>query len=317
MPFRSSEIERLDADVRAARAAVREREHLAGLLRDTDRRAGELGQLIGALEQGAAKETAELERLERRGPLTLLYTLLGSLEQRRDRERREAVTAALRVDEARGEARLLAEQRAELERRAGVLAHAELRLAEARARKQAWLAAHDEDAARRLATLGDRRAELEAHLRALAEAAAAGARAAAITAKVRELVSSAGEWSALDLVGGQIVSSWVKHDCIDEARQLLPQLQVSLARLRAEANDVGLTFTLPDLAAPGGSRFVDVFLDNVVSDWLAHASLGKTEDGLNDAHRVIGLVRAEVARQQVRTETELHQIQQEHEELLG
>src|SRR5687767_7409695 len=115
MSTERAELEAADAELLAARGAARDLSHLQRVLLGYQEQQEGLEASLPALAAKAAKEQKEADRFRQRGPLTLIYRLLGTIEQRQQKEAAEAVTAALKLDEALAERTLLAARIAEVE----------------------------------------------------------------------------------------------------------------------------------------------------------------------------------------------------------
>ena len=303
-------------ELRQAHAAERERKHLDGVLFDTRARRRELAERVRALETGAAREERQAERLAG-GPLAGLYKMLGSLEERRDRERQEAVAAALKLDEARVEEALLDEEIAVLERRAAAVAGATARLAAAMAAKEAWLRAHDHAGARALAALDEEEAGLHAQLQEASQAQGAARAAARLVASIEVDLNAASGWGIGDLVGGGAVVSAVKHAQMDQARRQVPALETAMRRLAAECADLGIGVPRPPVAPGQTGWFADVFLDNLISDWSFMTSLGGTRDAVARCAQLIAQADAAISRRTLELTAAVEEARKQRARIVG
>jgi hypothetical protein len=176
-------MEELDRSVAAAEAEAREGARLDRMLNRARLERDVLDARIAALERAASGEAPEVVRLER-GVLALVRGALRALDPRRGPERPTMAAAELELAQARSERARLDDEITDLAARAaaaaGAGARASERAAAARAAREQWLLANDEEVAgavaecdRELARLNDEAADL-VHAMRVAQAAEVG-----------------------------------------------------------------------------------------------------------------------------------------------
>jgi hypothetical protein len=295
MPYRLTELEQLNQEVAGAEAARRTRWHLEFQLQETRNRRNQLERRIAGHEQVVGHEARDVSRLEG-GVLAFLHRTLGTLEDRRSKERQELAAAELKLAEARAEQAAITAEIATLEQRHAALEAAPQRLAAALAAKEAWLQVHDEEAARALAEIGAERARLEAEAVEVREAAAVAEAAQQAIEQLASALDSAGSLGTLDLLGGGMLISLAKHGHLDEANALVPRVQELLARLASECGQAGLRIQSTALDLVSSGRFVDTYFDNVISDWTSSLQISSARDAVKDVELLLDDVRGQLAR---------------------
>ena len=142
-----------------------------------------------------------------------------------------------------------------------------------------------------LTELAAARAELDR----LDRVRAAGARAAASLDSARSQLSSADGWSAYDtFAGGGMLSSALKHEHADGAARSIADAQHAIVELAGALRDVGEVSGLrADLGVGPGTRALDVWFDNVVSDWTVRSRI---KDQIAGVERASAAVREAMAR---------------------
>jgi hypothetical protein len=230
---------------------------------------------LTALEEEVARAQADATALEH------AQRLLAAAK-----ERAAALEARLRDDEAaRAEGEVVNADIAALDGRVSALAGAPARLEKARAARLAWLRSHDDRWAQSLAAVEEGEAALAVEEQQLGEALAVARQARGGIADVLADLGRASGWGALDLLGGGMISSMVKHNHLDAARQRLPALQDLLHRLRKECADVGVSFAANAGEIHQGGRFIDTFFDNLISDWTSQSEIGSAQNGVDECRR--------------------------------
>lgn len=244
---------------------------------------------LTALRAELASEERRLRRLERPSPWSLVARLTGSLDRR-------LAASAAKGDELRAE---MAVREQALDRLEGDLTAAWSR-ARLRSRDQSALSAALADhEAQLIATggaLGDELGSLQMRLgsvtrdsKEVSEALSAVKAASDALLDVRELLARAGGWSSVDLwLGGGLITSFVKHDRLDEAADRMVQAQHALLRLRSELADVAVGGGAGlSLGVSPSLKAFDIWFDNIISDWMVSNRIRATDDAVqNTMHRL-------------------------------
>jgi hypothetical protein len=107
-----------------------------------------------------------------------------------------------------------------------------------------------------------------------------------LLSEVDRHLKSARNWGFYDMLGGGLLSSWIKHGKIDKAEALLRRVASKLQRLQKELSDVYVGLG-PQVSISGFERFMDIAFDNIISDWMVQSKI-------HDSLAQVARVRAEV-----------------------
>jgi hypothetical protein len=283
-----------DDDLEARIAALRSAVQGLGTRRD-ELRAAE--RAVGPAR--AARDAAEV-RATAAGRAAAAATLPSprawwALVTGRYAERRDAAAAAARA--ARAEAGIAAEtaERAVglVARRAATVEVVEgsqatlVELVEARA--LARLLMSDDPRLREVRTLEAELAAAGDQTREVDEARGAVRAALAAVDETLRRLGSAHAWGTYDtFFGGGLLSSAVKHDRIDAANASALGVRRSLERVRAELADVRMDLAVTHLEVDGVTRALDVWFDNVFSDWAVQSQIKDQQAAVGQVgHRLV------------------------------
>lgn len=232
-----------------------------------------------ALKDALEKENLDVERLERGGVTRLLYQVLGQLEEKSEKEKREAAAARVayesclrQLEDIEGELRRL---RAERDR----LSDADARYRQFYEAKQARLTAEQPAIAAELTRLTRVRDENAATLRELREASAAGEEAVSCAEAVSRCLDQAESWGVYDLMGGGLLADTVKHSHLDEAQTQATALENALRRFRTELCDVQMTARF-EMRISDWDRFADFWFDGLFADWNMQSRIHEAQDSV-------------------------------------
>ena len=112
------------------------------------------------------------------------------------------------------------------------------------------------------------------HEKEVNEAIAAGERALSSLAAAEKSLSSAKNWGLVDMLGGGMLTTFIKRSRMSEAARYLEDARDDLARFRTELSDIDM----PDGWALGGDflSFADYFFDGFVADFLVQSRIQET-----------------------------------------
>lgn len=119
-------------------------------------------------------------------------------------------------------------------------------------------------------------------LREIDEAIAAGKEALEALEDAADSLDSAKRWGIVDILGGGLITSVIKHSRLGDANHTLADARVSLARFSAELDDVrgvaGLTAEVNRWNA-----FFDIACDNWLADIFVQKEMSDAADRVDEA----------------------------------
>lgn len=295
-----------------------ERDGLVSQLEVARARRDAAQERIRVARAALADEAADVEALESLSLTRVLAGLAGRRTTDLDRERAELAAAQYVVAEA--EARAAADEREVLSLHARLSRFGDLesRRATLLADREAEVTADPAAGATtaRLVALSERIGDLEARAQQVAEADAAGRAAWEALQQAARLLGSAGSWATYDtFLGGGLVGDLVKHDRLDRAAQLMREADAALGRLAAELADVGIG-AVGELGITELSRAMDVWFDNIFSDWAVRDRIARAAQRVDELARAVAHVGQDLVHRRQATAAELAAARAERERLL-
>ena len=213
------------------------------------------------------KEQEDVEKLEGRSLSNYFFQVVGKLDEKLDQERQEAYAAKVKLDAA---VRELAGIEADIQDIQSQLT--EIRIAEAQykeelEKKRAALKTSGTETADQIIVIEERIAALEAQKREIKEAISAGHGARGTADRILSELDSADGWNTWDMFGGGgIITHMAKHSHLDEAQDLVSELQSKLRRFKTELADIQISANM-QVNIDGFLRFADYFFDGLFTDW--------------------------------------------------
>lgn len=247
---------------------------------------------VSEYETKLAKENLDVEKLERGSLSALFYSVLGTIDERRDKELSEALAAKLKLDQAGKELEALNARINEIQRQREGLAGCEAEYARLyEQKKQALLGSHGSEA-QSILELTEGINKAKADIKEICEAIAAGESSLAHLDGARQCLDKAHGWGTYDLLGGGLLADIVKHDHIDDATEEVSRAQIALNNFRTELADVRIQYPI-EVQLSDFSRFADFFFDGLIADWYVQ---NRIEDSLQSVSSAGVQVSAQLSR---------------------
>lgn len=259
-----------------AKANLRQKNKLDSMLRSAQNSLSEARSKRSKLKDILTKEQSDVDALEGLSITGLIHAILGSKEQRLEKERQELVAAKLKYDQAADTVEQLSDDVKRLKDALLLLENAESSYEVVLAEKATYLAANENDTARRLIELSQQIADLTADRKELNEAAVAGQSALRSVEEIQGTIASAANWGALDMFGGGMLATMAKHSKMDAAKNQASIAQRKLLQFEEELADADERLRL-SLHIDGFSTFADFFFDGLISDWVVQSKIQKAK----------------------------------------
>jgi len=299
-----------------AKEALRAKRDLEGSLTRARRSLSKQRQRLQELEARLAEESADVKALEELSLRALFHTILGSKQDQLEKERQEVLAAKLRHDECREAIRALAQEVADLEQQLAQLGDVEARYRSLLERKEhVLLQQSNRDDAEELVRLSEAQADARSDLRELQEAVSAGRAVLHSLDNVIAALRGAKDWGAVDLLGGGMVTTAVKHGRVDEARRWTHQTQQHLRRFRRELADLEPDIALGVDIGPF-ETFADYVFDGLIIDWMVQTSINTSLDRATEMRRRVQGAVAALQSEQEQVQRRAERIQKERRDLI-
>ncbi|SOD99540.1 hypothetical protein [Spirosoma fluviale] len=261
-------------------------------------------------------EQADVDRLNRLSWASLYHDLLNQKEQQLTKEEAEAQHARLRYDAICATVIALQQQCKDQEKRLPGFSDVDQLYEQLiESKREALLNSSDavrEQYQQHLTTL----IHNNHYAQELTEAKGAGIQALQEVRQLGQLLDEARTWGTWDMLGGSTISSMIKYRKLDEVRDQSQQVAYSLQQFRREYKDVDSTF-LPDWTFDNNlTRFVDIFFDNIFTDWSVQSRINEartTAQTLED-HLVTAI--AELQNQQDKSTEQTKQLSDQFQRFL-
>ena len=112
--------------------------------------------------------------------------------------------------------------------------------------------------------------------------------------QAKDCLNSAGNWGIVDMLGGGMLTTFIKRSKMKDADALVQQARAALKRFQRELMDVD---SIPEFHIQTGDflSFADYFFDGFVADMLVQSKINdakrQVEDAIQKVNYILGQLR--------------------------
>lgn len=110
-----------------------------------------------------------------------------------------------------------------------------------------------------------------------------------------DMLDDAGRWGIVDMLGGGLITTLLKHRKISDAQDEIDEAKHALRIFVKELDDVDEATGL-NVELGSGLQFADIFFDGVLADWIAQNKIDRAKQQVADAMRQVYAVRSQLGR---------------------
>lgn len=274
----------------------------------------ELEKIVKDLEKKKISEDKDVERMEGHSLAAFLYTVIGKYDQVLDKERKEAYEATTKYKVAFAELEAVEKDIHQMEHDLECFANAEKNYDEA---LHNWMnevasTSFSEEYSKEIRGYQRKLGEIQSHKKEIKDGKIAAENAIATTELILSGLDNAHSWGIYDtFLGGGLLADVVKYDQIDQVEHDMQRLHIQLYNLQKELKDIKIEGHIEALAS-SDSRFVDIFFDNIFSDWQIMGEIKRTKESaeamlsqLNDVAKKIELMEVAVSEEEAKVKEQL------------
>jgi len=250
-------------------------------LRELQNQRREYDREVISLRVAFRKEQEDVGKLEGRSLANYFFQVVGKLDEKIDQERREAYAAKVKLDAAERELTDIVADIAEIQTQLNEIRITEVQYKEELEKKRTILKSSGSVAADQIIEIEQKIAALEAQKREIKEAISAGYSARSTADRILSELESADGWNTWDMFGGGgIITHMAKHSHLDEAQDLVSDLQSKLRRFKTELADIQITANM-QVNIDGFLRFADYFFDGLFADWAVGDKISQSMNSVS------------------------------------
>ncbi len=224
-------------------------------------------------------ELEDVDRLSRKSFTSLIYTVLGSREEKEYKEKEEAQAAQLKLDEVRRQIEEIKYKLSVLQGEKNKFESCEKEYTILYNQKFDQIKTSNTPEAQRITIFEDNISTCESNIRELEEAISSGSLVLDRIIDVESSLNSAKGWGTWDMLGGGLVSDLAKHSHIDKAKAASRDVQDLLNDFHSELADININSSIT-IEIDGFTKFADFFFDGIFADWVVQSRITDSLDSV-------------------------------------
>ena len=240
------------------------------------------------------KENEDVNKLEGKSLAHLFYLVLGKMGEQVEKERREALAAKLKYDQAVSELEQLNSRIRQLEKELSDYRNCKRLYDSLYERKKQLIMDSGSATAQQVMELQHQKRVSENNRKEIKEAISAGNRVDRQIDKALNSLNSAKSWGTWDLLGGGLISDLAKHSHIDDAKLAADEVQQELSNFRTELADVRIRNDIR-FEMDGFGKFADFFFDGLIADWCMQSRITESQGSFENVRRQVSSVLAKLS----------------------
>ncbi|WP_078576677.1 AAA family ATPase [Salipaludibacillus agaradhaerens] len=234
-------------------------------------------QKVAELSQRLTEEKEDVEKLHHFSIENIFSTLIGNKQEKLHKREQEVITAKLNYQDANQKLQELKKEHSDYSNRLKGVINAGIDYENLFDRKENLI--HDEGSiwSEELFKITEKEADLSSMLVEYEEALAAGDKALKTLKEAAVSFDKAKNWSTVDMIGGGFITTAIKHNHVDGAKEKIHDAEVQLRHFKEELldiqNQLNIELTIGDMLT-----FADYFFDGLIVDWLVHDKISQAAD---------------------------------------
>lgn len=228
------------------------------------------------LKVSLAKENYDVEKLEHKSIASVFYSILGSLDEHVEKERREALAAKLRYDQTAKDWEDVKSQISILTAESLGYVGCQKEYDQLYAQKKEILMRENGGTAQKILELLEKGNLTRTDIKEINEAISAGRRVLDSLEIALSSLESAEGWGTWDLLGGGLISDLAKHSHIDDAKLEAENIQRLLRLFKTELAEINISSDII-IETEGFAKFADFFFDGLIADWFMQSKINESQ----------------------------------------
>ncbi len=268
------------------------------------------------LKEHLDREKVDVEKLEGMTLTALMSTLAGTKEEKLQKEKQEVVTAKLKYDEAVEAVKSLEQEREVCISKLKAIGDPTAAFEQLMKEKEELIIDQQSELSQKLFDAFDREVEQKELIKEIKEAVDAGKEVMTPLIAAAEALEKAKGWGTFDMLGGGAVSTFAKHNHMDNAKDAIHRAEHKLKNFQTELSDLG-QYGAMTLDVSGLLTFADYFFDGIVVDWMVQDKIKSSLQKVNNQIQEVEQMMTRLEREKEQADKRLKEIQQERIEMVN
>lgn len=240
--------------------------------------------ILNRLSSLMDKELEDLNQMESMSVKAVFYKVLGSKEEQLEKERQEYLQASLKFNEQKDKIELLEFELGILNKKLRNKTQLIKSLAKLKKAREQEIITTNPAKAQQLLNLSRNLDNNILKQREIDEAIQAGRKCTSTIKEILGELKNAQHWGKWDMYGNRgRQAGYMKHTAIDRAKNLANIANHELHKFAKELRETGEYAKGFQINMDGFSSFMDVFFDNLITDWIMQQKIVNSLNMMNSS----------------------------------
>lgn len=232
------------------------------------------------------KENKDYEKIINRSVSSIFHAILGSLAERTETERREALEAGLHYNQCVRDLEDIRDQIARLEIEKLQYKNAQAEYDKLYNEKLQIVTNENSKTAHEVMELSKRIESTIRNQLEVDEAISIGREVQSSLTAAWESLNSAESCGVWDMFGGGLIADMAKHSYIDDASDAVQRTHSLLRRFRTELADIQISEEM-QIDISSFAKFADFFFDGLIADWFIQSKINMAQESVSVAQNQV------------------------------
>lgn len=291
-------LENLNIKISKIKEDLRRKKKLDNMLEKCKEELGKQENKIKYLNRILKKEEKDVKKLESVSVAGLFYSILGTKDEKLDKEKEEYIAARLKYEECYSTIKNLKQEISNYEKELKKYSGIDLDYSILMKEKENLILSSNDNNSLKLIEISDKISDLKSDIKEINEAIIAGNNAQIALEDVMKSLEDAKSWGMWDAMGGGFLATAAKHSKIDKAKEQAYYAQKMLSAFNRELSDVDLSINI-SIEIGSFTTFADYFFDGIMVDWFVQGkireSLSKVKDTYSSINSLLNTLQIRLA----------------------
>ncbi|WP_047984270.1 coiled-coil domain-containing protein [Ornithinibacillus californiensis] len=269
----------------------------------------------GQLKRQLREEKADVKKLEGFTIANFFSTISGTKYEKLDKENREVLAVQLQLEEAEKTRNEINDSMMDVLKKLGEVKNSERTYKELLEKKEQFIMESNSNYANELYRLSEQEGDIQAYIKEINEAISAGEGAKNALINAESSLNSASTWGTVDMFGGGMISSAIKHSKMDDASGHIHIAQSRMRTFQKELLDINEMVHV-DMDVSGLLKFADFFFDGLIVDWMVQGRITNSKDQVRDNLSKVRSIIRKLQDELSNLQGKLERVQQERKALI-
>lgn len=289
---------------------IKKRNKLNLLLKQTEQDIIKEKLLLNKISAELEKENQDVLKLELSNITSLFYAILGTKEERFNKKKQELLKARLKYDQCKNNMNYLVNETKKIVNELAKIDGCDAEYEELINKKLEFINLDDKEVGQELKNLIKRKENISANIIEIDETIRYGEKALDAIEKAIKKLDTAEGWGIADMLGGGLITTAIKHNNIDDAREYAEQAQRMLGKFKKEMSDITM-MTGTEISIATFETFADYFFEGLIFDWVIQSEIGKTLDTIKNAKNQLDKAMSKLYEEKVTEEFMIKQMEEQ------